>query len=237
MNLAPLFDLRIHTPRLELRFATDADLVRLAKVADEGVTEPDDIFLLTNWDALPLPLIEREMLGQAQQLRTDWQPESRWHAQFVVCVDGEPIGVQELQTSDFTRRRVVETHSWLGEKYQGQGYGTEMRAAVLFLAFEHLGAIRAESGYLEGNTKAVRVSERLGYRANGTKIVIARECRIMEYRLLLERESWKREAVPVSVEHVEACLLLFGARAWTNRQRVPASSAAERSPISRDPPG
>jgi hypothetical protein len=37
-----------------------------------------------------------------------------------------------------------------------------MRAAVLFLAFDGLGALAAESGALEGNDASSRVSGKLG---------------------------------------------------------------------------
>jgi hypothetical protein len=37
-----------------------------------------------------------------------------------------------------------------------------MRAAVLFLAFDGLGAVAAESGALEGNDASSRVSGKLG---------------------------------------------------------------------------
>jgi RimJ/RimL family protein N-acetyltransferase len=52
--------------------------------------------------------------------------------------------------------------SWPGRRYQRQGAGTEMRAAVLFLAFDGLGALAAESGALEGNDASSRVSGKLG---------------------------------------------------------------------------
>ena len=61
----------------------------------------------------------------------------------------------------------MKTGSWLGRSFQGRGIGTEMRAAVLELAFRGLGAATAESGALEGNAASARVSEKLGYRHDG----------------------------------------------------------------------
>jgi RimJ/RimL family protein N-acetyltransferase len=40
---------------------------------------------------------------------------------------------------DFAVLREVHTGSWLGQRYQGQGLGTEMRSAVLHLGFAGLG--------------------------------------------------------------------------------------------------
>ena len=60
------------------------------------------------------------------------------------------------------------TGSWLGASFQGHGYGTEQRAAVLELAFRGLGANAAISGALEHNIASQRVSTKLGYRQTGT---------------------------------------------------------------------
>jgi hypothetical protein len=43
MNLAPLFALRIRTPRLELRFPTEAELVELYGVAAAGIHPPEEM--------------------------------------------------------------------------------------------------------------------------------------------------------------------------------------------------
>jgi hypothetical protein len=63
--------------------------------------------------------------------------------------------------------REVSTGSWLGAAYQRRGFGTEMRAAVLQLAFDHLGATAARSGAFTDNPASLRISEKLGYRTDG----------------------------------------------------------------------
>lgn len=57
--------------------------------------------------------------------------------------------------------RQVSTASWLGLHHQRQGIGTEMRAAVLHLAFAGLGAVDALSGAFEDNPSSFSVSEKL----------------------------------------------------------------------------
>jgi RimJ/RimL family protein N-acetyltransferase len=104
----------------------------------------------------------------------------------------------------------VVTASWLGLEHQGRGYGTEMRAAVLKLAFDGLGAQVAESGYFEGNSASARVSDKLGYVPNGEDIWAVSGERIVENRLRVSRESWQRDLVPVTIEGLEPCLKLFG---------------------------
>jgi GNAT superfamily N-acetyltransferase len=62
------------------------------------------------------------------------------------CVrDGVVVGSQGVGGRDFAVLREVHTGSWLERRYQGQGIGTQMRAAVLALAFDGLEAQSAVS--------------------------------------------------------------------------------------------
>ncbi|ELP71272.1 hypothetical protein STRTUCAR8_09846 [Streptomyces turgidiscabies Car8] len=64
-----------------------------------------------------------------------------WRLYFVVVVDGEPRGVQDLIGSDFATFGTVSTFSWLSPDVRGGGLGKEMRQVVLRLAFAGLGAL------------------------------------------------------------------------------------------------
>ena len=81
----------------------------------------------------------------------------------VAFADGQPVGVQSMRGERFAEERTVDTGSWLGRASQGRGLGTEMRAGVLQLAFEGLGARRATSGAIQGNPQSLGVSRKLGY--------------------------------------------------------------------------
>ena len=93
--------------------------------------------------------------------------------------------------------RTVETGSWLGRPYQRQGIGTEMRAGVLALAFDGLGAEIATSGAVEGNPASRRVSEKLGYEPNGEALLAPRGTPVVEQRYRLTRERWDPDRYPV----------------------------------------
>jgi RimJ/RimL family protein N-acetyltransferase len=205
----PLFELRVRTPRLELRLPTDEDLLTLLEVARAGVHEPGVMPFRVPWTDLPSPEFERSFLRYMWGTRAGWTPTS-WHLLLGVFRDGLPLGVQELWASDFPTRRTVHTGSWLGRSYQRQGVGTEMRTAVLFLAFEGLGALAAESGALEGNDASARVSQKLGYRANGESLVAPRGTPVVEHRFRLTREDWRRDLFPVELAGLDACLGMFG---------------------------
>jgi RimJ/RimL family protein N-acetyltransferase len=206
----PLFDLRLRTPRLELRLPTDEDLLELLAVARKGVVEPGRDYFLFPWHELPSPAFERQFLLHWWRTRGGWSPQD-WVLGLAVLADGRPIGIQDVSARDFAVRRTVVTGSWLGLEFQGRGYGTEMRAAVLALAFDGLGAVAAESGYLPGNASSGRVSEKLGYRIDGRAIANVSGRPLEETRLLVTRESWRRDLVAVTIEGLEPCLALFGA--------------------------
>ena len=205
----PLFDLRLRTPRLELRLPTDEDLLALTRVAREGVIDEGRTVFLVPWHELPSPAFERQFLLHWWSVRGNWSPAA-WVLGLAVVADGQPIGIQDLMAHDFGVRRVVSSASWLGHRYHGHGYGTEMRAAVLALAFDGLGAQIAESGYFEGNAASARISEKLGYEANGEETYAVGGKAVVEHKVRVTRETWRREAVPVTIEGLEPCLQLFG---------------------------
>jgi RimJ/RimL family protein N-acetyltransferase len=140
---------------------------------------------------------------------TDWRLET-WSLNLIAFLDGKPIGSQGADARDFATKREVETGSWLGAPYQGQGLGTEQRAAVLELAFSGLGADAVVSGSFVHNVKSQRVSEKLGYRRTGTRTVESRGEPVEHYDYRLERSAW-RCPIKVEIAGLEETLPLFGA--------------------------
>ena len=205
----PLFDLRLRTPHLELRLPTDDDLLELARVARAGIVDEDRTVFLLPWHKLPSPAFERQFLLHWWADRGSWSP-SRWQLPLALVADGRPIGLQELMGRDFGIKGVIQSGSWIGRKFQGKGLGTEARAAILALAFDGLGAVAAESGYLEGNGPSSRVSANLGYRVICDERVAVERKAVTETRVRCTPESWQRDLVPVAIEGLEPCLKLFG---------------------------
>ena len=91
----PLFDLRLRTPRLELRLPTDDDLLALAAVARAGVHDLPGTPFLVPWDELPSPAFERQFLLHWWQVRGSWSPGD-WTLGLAVLAEGRPIGIQDL---------------------------------------------------------------------------------------------------------------------------------------------
>ncbi len=133
-----------------------------------------------------------------------------WSLPFAVCVDGEPLGVQDVFAKQFAVRRTVETGSWLAQRAQGRGIGTEMRAAVLHFAFAGLGAEEAQSGSFVDNPASAAVSRHNGYVPNGEEIVEREREAARLLRWVLTRSTWtpfRRD--DITIVGLEACVPLL----------------------------
>ena len=198
--------IRVRTPRLELRIPTRAEVDELFEVARAGIHAPEEMPFRVAWtDSLALDSFRAHF---AEQL-AEWDRDD-WSLSLVVFREGRPIGNQTIAAEGFAATKTVHTGSWLGLEFQGEGVGTEMRAAVLELAFRGLGAEAAQSGALEGNVASTRVSESLGYEVVGEGMVAPRGRPVRETQYRLTREAW-RSPFGVEIEALEQALPLFGA--------------------------
>ncbi|MBW3601102.1 MAG: GNAT family N-acetyltransferase [Actinobacteria bacterium] len=210
-RLWPLFGLRVRTARLELRLPADDDLAALAELAAAGVHPPETMPFLSAWTDKPSPELERGMLRHHWRSRAHWTP-GEWTLDLAVLADSGHVGMQGITATEFAVTRSVGTGSWLGRSHQGHGIGTEMRAAVLHLAFAGLGALEARSGAFTDNPASLAVSRRLGYHPEGHNVRVRRGQRAIERRLVLTRDDWEASERPaVTVDGLEPCLELFGA--------------------------
>lgn len=207
----PPLNVQVHTPRLSLLGATDELLERLVPTVRKGIaTAPpwpfDD----------PMSLYEDSPEREWAWLRAVWAGrgkvnDSFWRLYFVVVVDGEPVGMQDLVGLNFSTFGTVTTFSWLGPSARGRGLGKEMRQAVLHLAFEGLGAREAESAGFTDNLASNRVSESLGYVPNGLSWDTRRgdPAEIQQWRLTRERWSPGRRE-DIELVGVADCLPVLG---------------------------
>jgi RimJ/RimL family protein N-acetyltransferase len=170
----PLRDLVLRTPRLELRPDDDEGLRELVEVAHGGIHPPEYMPFLTPWTDTDPRHLGRETMQHYWLQRAQVDPKT-WSVHFLVRHEGRVVGVQSLSGRDFGVLRSVSTGSWLGLAHQGRGVATEMRAAVLQFAFDHLDAVEAVSGAFTDNAASLRVSAKLGYRPNGTRLHLRRD--------------------------------------------------------------
>jgi RimJ/RimL family protein N-acetyltransferase len=133
----PVAGLALRTPRLELRPDDDTGLRELAALALEGVHPPEEMPFSEPWTDADPRYLGRGTLQYHWASRAAMRPES-WRLHFLVRsrADGRVLGSQALVGVDFATTREVSSGSWLGLAHQRAGLGTEMRAAVLALAFD-----------------------------------------------------------------------------------------------------
>jgi RimJ/RimL family protein N-acetyltransferase len=196
MDLAtawPPSGLRIRHSDLELRPATDHDALLIASWIPDLLPADEQHFM---------PYLFRSIKADTQEettrLELQWIWRQRaamtpddWGLTLTVLVDGEPVGVQGLQATSFRVRRTIGSGSFLVPRRRRAGIGTRARAMMLLLAFDHLGALAAESGYMDGNDASRIVSERLGYLPNGVEFHEFEGVRCRENRVLLEVDRWR----------------------------------------------
>lgn len=208
----PPFGLVLRTPRLELRPVRDDDLPELLAAASAGIHDAGRMPFVTQWtDAQPAELARR-FAQYFWRRRAELRPEA-WALPFAVRAGGVAIGVQELKGEAFPVLREVRTGSWLAAAHQRLGLGTEMRAAVLHLAFAGLGAETAATSAYAFNEGSLGVSGRLGYERAGVRRDVVRGRAEEAVLLQLTRSRW--EALPgrppVEIDGLEPCRELLAA--------------------------
>jgi RimJ/RimL family protein N-acetyltransferase len=207
---SPLFGLTLRTERLVLRLPTDSELLDLMDLAMAGIHPPDEMPFGVAWSVMPSPAFERSYLAYHWDNRASWTPES-WELGLGVSLDGRLIGMQGIHARAFAATRTVNTGSWLGRDFQGQGYGKEMRAAVLALAFDGLGALAAETEAFLDNHGSAGVSRALGYRENGLGSLSPQGVPRPTQRFRMTDEDWRSRPRPsIVIEGLAACLERFG---------------------------
>ena len=188
----PLFALTVRTPRVELRVVNEPTAFDLVDLASTGIHSPDLMPFTHPWTDDPEGVRQQNSLRHYWRVRAEFATE-KWMIEMSVRADGELVGSQAITAEQFPTRRVVSSGSWLAQRYHGRGIGKEMRAAIVHLAFEGLGAVRCESAAFENNAASRRVSESLGYVENGDEIALQRgkPARLIRYKL--ERSTWEEQ--------------------------------------------
>lgn len=206
----PLFDLRLTTADLELRPMTEADQMGLADLL------PDDIELdpaATRYAGVDERAGRGTVIFQSYwNAYGTWSVE-HWRLNFAVFAAGEMIGVQELEGTDFPALLTVDTSSFLVAAARGQGFGKQMRGAVLSLAFGPMQAQAAITSAWHDNHASLGVSRALGYRPNGETLQRHERGGVDRMvHLRLTRSDWLAGGVGAGTTCTgfEPCRALFG---------------------------
>ena len=212
MSLYPPLNVRISTPHLELRGATDNLLEALAPLVAAGKATADP----PPWDD-PSAFYEADPdVRVATWLQGAWRARGTvgpdaWRLAFVVLVDEEPVGQQDLSGHDFDSFGTVDSTSWVSSDHRRRGIATEMRSAILHLAFAGLGAAEAHSEGAADNVGSNAVSERLGYERNGSAWATHQGKPVLGQRWRLTRAAWEpRRRDDITMAGVAECRRILG---------------------------
>lgn len=207
----PLFGLRLRTEHLVLRMPTDDDVVELLEVAKAGIHPPDEMPFGEAWTSTEGPAFDRSFMQHYWRTRATFSPDA-WFLNFMVELEGDPIGAQSIDAEGFEIHRTVHTGSWLGRAYQGRGFGKEMRAAVLGFAFDGLGAQVAETSAFLDNHASNGVSRALGYEENGLGSLAPQGVARVTQKFRMTAEGWRSRPRPaLAIEGLDGIRDLFGA--------------------------
>lgn len=205
----PLASLTLHTPDLELRPVTEADLPALsAQLSDDLEMDPT----ATRYAGLSDTENRAVALHQGYWRSVGgWRPES-WALPFAIRHGDALVGSQTLEGEDFLRLRTVDSASWLTPDARGRGWGVQARAAILALAFGELGATAAITSAWHDNGASLGVSRSLGYQPNGVSTHWRDDHGDEMVHLRLTRERWMASPWPdrVEVREFEPCRPFFG---------------------------
>ena len=209
----PLFDLQLVTNRVVLRPPRDEDFPGLLDSVDAGIHDPAEMPFSVPWTDVE-PRVRRILSAkQWWAQRANWTSDD-WHLDFAVFLEGRPVGVQSIFGKHFPALKEVSTGSWLTSSAQGRGIGREMRAAVLQLAFDGLGAEIARSGAFVDNHASLAVSRAIGYRENGRRREAPRGVPKDLIDFELTRAEWiefSKSFEPAQVLGLAGCIHMFEA--------------------------
>ncbi|MFI7698072.1 GNAT family N-acetyltransferase [Nonomuraea sp. NPDC049480] len=204
----PFFDLSITTPRLVLRIPSLEDVDELGDRAAEGIHEEGFMPFLVPWSDTEPAERARSTIQYHFRKWSDLT-SADWSLPLVVVHEGQVVGTQEIAGKNFLVTREVSTGSWLGRRFHGQGIGTEMRTAVLHLAFAGVGARHAVTEAFEDNHASLAVTRKLGYREDGITIYDRKGAPVVSQRFRLAVEDWT-EPEGFEIHGLAKCLPLLG---------------------------
>ena len=207
----PFFDLRVTTPRLELRYIDDEMATALSQLAAKGVHDPGFMPFAFEWTDVPSPQLERNTMQFYWRTRAEMSPAA-WVLNFAVIVDGVVVGTTGYITHQFATTRVFETGSWLGREHQGKGFGKEMRIATLQVGFCGFDAQWATTGAFEDNQPSLAITRGLGYTLAGRRRTLSRDAvRTLEgYEMSRDSFLARLRRDDVVLHGVDACRELLG---------------------------
>lgn len=187
----PLFDLRVSTPRLSLRYVTDELAAELAELAARGIHHPATMPFTEPWTDAPAPELQRNSVRYYWRCRAETCSE-HWDLN-LAAVDrrGQVVGMCTVHADHFPASRTASTGSWLGRAFQRQGLGREMRQAALHLLFAGFDGRRATTRAWHDNPASLGVTRSLPYTEEAATEELRRDRTDTMLSFSMTRQQWQ----------------------------------------------
>ncbi|WP_227376483.1 GNAT family N-acetyltransferase [Haladaptatus halobius] len=133
------------------------------------VTEREDIDLLQRVRTDPelrtaMTFTEPQTREQVEEFYENTISTDNGDSNFVVCVDGEPVGEANLFRVEADHGEIAY---WLDRDARGEGYATEAVSLLLDYAFDTRGLHRVVAKVVDFNDASRALLERLGFEEEG----------------------------------------------------------------------
>lgn len=206
----PPFALTVRTQDMDLTAVRESDYCELADLARGGVRNDGIQAFLVDWDSGSPEEIARSIAQYQWGTRANFRTDE-WTIEFTVRVSGRIVGVQGVNSTSFLKTRAISTGSWLAREEQGKGYGTRMRSMIVTAFAEHFSTTTFETAYVEDNHASRRVSEKVGYSPNGSRVTVTQDGEAhTEHRMILRADDIRVPDAPVNVDGVNAFRQFLG---------------------------
>lgn len=187
-EIFPPAGLRIAAGPLELRGIGPEEALALLEVVQAGIHPPEEMPFAFAWTDAPADQLPLNYLQWWASHITGFTRD-QWALDMAIVWEGRIVGVQGVVTRSFLDLRLGETGSWLGMEFHGRGIGTAARRAWCTFLFEHLDFELITSAAVLDNAASRRISEKLGYRPNGSEWIAPRGERVEVAQIVLRPED------------------------------------------------
>ena len=205
----PPYGLVVEAGDLRMTALREADVPEVLDVVAGGIHDPSWTPFLFPWTDAPAEEMPANYLRFYASTLTR-TVDGDVSLELVVRRNGQVIGMQGMNGPDVAGTRRLETGSWLGLPFQGQGLGTRMRRMMCALAFDGLGLDAVTSSAWEDNAASRRVSEKVGYRETGRGQAERRGVPTGEVYFELRPEELVRGDEPVRITGAEQLRRFLG---------------------------
>lgn len=205
----PPYGLVVESGDLRMTALREADVPEVLDVVASGIHDPSWTPFLFPWTDAPAEEMPANYLRFYASTLTR-TVDGDVSLELVVRRNGQVIGMQGMNGPDVAGTRRLETGSWLGLPFQGQGLGTRMRRMMCALAFDGLGLDAVTSSAWEDNAASRRVSEKVGYRETGRGQAERRGVPTGEVFFELRPEELVRGDEPVRITGAEELRRFLG---------------------------